>query len=141
MNDYEPSPVDWVADHVARYEATDGAEGAEFNGAPCVIVTTTGRKSGLTRKTPLIRVHDGDNYLLVASMGGARKNPVWFLNLQANPEFTLRDRGEVHQLVARVADADEKASRWPAALAAWPDYADYQARTDRDIPLIVCEPR
>ncbi|MDP6976413.1 MAG: nitroreductase family deazaflavin-dependent oxidoreductase [Acidimicrobiales bacterium] len=138
---YESSPVDFVADHVERYLASDGADGFEFNGAECIILTTTGRRTGKLRRTPLVRVHDGENYLVIASMGGAAKNPVWYLNLLANPEVTLQDRAEVHELVARTADADEKARRWPAALAAWPSYADYQAKTDRDIPLVVLEPR
>ncbi len=139
--EYEPSPWEPVADHVERYLATDGADGFEFNGAECIILTTTGRKSGKLRRTPLIRVHDGRDYLVVASMGCAPLNPVWYLNLQANPDVTIQDRSEVHHLVARTASPEEKAERWPAAVAAWPDYANYQAKTDRDIPLVVCEPR
>ena len=139
-SEYEPSPWEPVADHVERYLATDGDDGFEFNGAECIILTTTGRKSGKLRRTPLIRVHDGKDYLIVASMGGAPLNPVWYLNLQANPEITIQDRAEVHQLVARTASPEEKAERWPAALHAWPAYADYQAKTRRDIPLVVCEP-
>ena len=139
--DYAPSPYSPSADHVERYLATDGEDGFEFNGAECIILTTVGRKTGKVRRTPLIRVHDGKNYLVVASQGGARKHPVWYLNLLANPEVTIQDRAEVYHLAARTATPDEKACRWPAALAAWPAYADYQARTERDIPLVVCEPR
>jgi len=139
--EYAPSPYSPSADHVERYLASDGQDGFEFNGAECIILTTVGRKSGMLRRTPLIRVHDGDDYLVVASQGGARKNPVWYLNLLDNPEVTIQDRAEVHELVARTASPEEKARRWPAALAAWPAYAEYQARTDRDIPLVVCEPR
>ena len=138
--EYAPSPWEPVADHVERYLATDGKDGFDFNGAQCIILTTTGRKSGKLRRTPLIRVHDGSDYLVVASMGGAPNHPVWYLNLQANPEVTIQDRAEVHHLVARTAPPEEKAERWPAATAAWPDYANYQIRTDRDNPLVVCEP-
>ena len=138
--EYAPSPWEPVADHVERYLATDGKDGFDFNGAQCIILTTTGRKAGKLRRTPLIRVHDGSDYLVVASMGGAPNHPVWYLNLQANPEVTIQDRAEVHHLVARTAPPEEKAARWPAAIAAWPDYANYQVRTDRDSPLVVCEP-
>ena len=138
--EYDPSPWEPVADHVERYLATNGKDGFDFNGAQCIILSTTGRKSGKLRRTPLIRVHDGSDYLVVASMGGAPNHPVWYLNLQANPEVTIQDRAEVHHLVARTAPPEEKVERWPAATAAWPDYANYQIRTDRDIPLVVCEP-
>ena len=139
--EYAPSPWEPVADHVERYLATDGVDGFEFNGAECIILTTIGRKSGMVRRSPLIRVHDGEFYLVVASMGGAPRNPIWYLNLAANPEVTIQDRAEVHELTACTASPEEKAERWPAALAAWPAYAEYQAKTDRDIPLVVCEPR
>nr|MCS5678193.1 nitroreductase family deazaflavin-dependent oxidoreductase [Acidimicrobiales bacterium] len=112
--EYAPSPWEPVADHVDRYLATDGRDGFDFNGAQCIILTTTGRKSGKLRRTPLIRVHDGSDYLVVASMGGAPNHPVWYLNLQANPEVTIQDRAEVHHLVARTAPPEEKAERWPA---------------------------
>ncbi len=141
MPDYEPSPWEPIADHVARYEATDGADGFEWEGAECIILTTTGAKSGQLRKTPLIRVRDGDDYLVVASMGGAPTHPNWYHNLVANPDIVIQDRAEIHELRARTASADEKLARWPAAVAAWPDYAKYQASTDRDIPLVICEPR
>ena len=139
--EYIPSTWDMAADHVERYLASDGDDGYEFHGAECVVLTTRGRRTGAIRRSPLIRVRDGDRYLAVASMGGAPLNPVWYLNLQANPDVTIQDRSEVHHLVARTASPEEKAERWPAAVAAWPDYANYQARTDRDIPLVVCEPR
>ena len=137
---YAPSSYAPSADHVERYLATGGEDGFEFNGAECIILTTTGRKSGKLRRTPLIRVHDGRDYLVVASMGGAPLNPVWYLNLQANPEVTIQDRSEVHHLMARTASPEEKSERWSAAVAAWPDYDNYQAKTDRDIPLVICEP-
>ena len=139
--EYAPSPWEPIADHVERYLATDGADGFEFNGAQCIILTTVGRKSGKVRRSPLIRIHDGEDYLVVASMGGAPKHPTWYLNLVANPEVTIQDRAQVHELVTRTASPEEKAERWPTALAAWPDYANYQSKTDRDIPLVICEPR
>ena len=139
--DYEPSPWQPIADHVERYLATDGADGFEWEGAEVIILTTTGRKTGKLRRTPLIRVHDGERYAVVASLGGSPKHPVWYLNLVANPDVTLQDRGEVHELRARTASAEEKAELWPVAVAAWPDYENYQAGTDRDIPVVILEPR
>jgi F420H(2)-dependent quinone reductase len=138
---YEPSPWEPIADHVERYLATDGEDGAEWMGAPCIILTTTGARSGKLRRTPLIRVRHGDSYLVVASLGGAPSHPQWFHNINANPDVTIQDRAEVHVLRARVADADEKAALWPLAAEVWPDYDAYQAGTERDIPLVVCEPR
>ena len=140
-SEYEPSPWEFVADHVERYLASDGADGYEMEGAPCVILTTTGRRTGKVRRTPLIRVHDGDNYLVVASLGGAPQHPVWYLNLLADPEVTLQDRGVGHELGARTASPQEKAGLCPIAVAVWPDYANYQAKTERDIPLVVLEAR
>ena len=105
-----------------------------------MILTTVGRKTGSLRRTPLIRVSDGQRYLLVASLGGAPRHPIWYLNLVDNPEVTVQDRGEVHRLRARTAMPSEKAELWPLAVGQWPEYDDYQARTDRDIPLVICEP-
>ena len=136
---YEPSPWKPIADHVDRYLATDGADGFEWEGAQCVILTTVGRKTGSLRRTPLIRIHDGRHYLLVASMGGAPQHPSWYLNLVANPDVTIQDRGKLHRLRARTATPSEKAELWPVAVSQWPDYEDYQARTDRDLPLVICE--
>jgi len=141
VSEYEPSPWEPIADHVERYLATDGADGAEWEGAEVIILTTTGRRTGKLRRTPLIRVRDGDDYLVVASMGGAPQHPQWYFNLLDEPEVTVQDRATVHELRARVADAGEKARRWPVAVAAWPDYDAYQASTERDIPLVICEPR
>ena len=138
---YEPSPWEPIAEHVERYLATDGEDGAVWEGAPTIILTTTGARSGKTRRTPLIRVTDGDRYLVVASMGGAPQSPNWYFNMVANPEVTVQDRAEVHELSARVASADEKAALWPLATAVWPASDDYQAGTGRDIPLVICEPR
>tara|TARA_Y100001970_G_scaffold256589_1_gene334435 strand:+ start:636 stop:1073 length:438 start_codon:yes stop_codon:yes gene_type:complete len=137
--EYIPSTYDIAADHVERYLATDGADGYEFHGANCVILTTRGRRTGAIRRSPIVRVCDGGRYLAVASMGGAPKHPMWYLNLQANPEVTIQDKGEVHNLIARTATAVEKEELWPIAVAEWPDYENYQKRTERDIPLVICE--
>jgi deazaflavin-dependent oxidoreductase (nitroreductase family) len=139
-DNYEPSTWGWVADHVERYLAPDD-EGFDMQGAPCILLTTTGRRTGKTRISPLIKVHDGNNYLLIASKGGAPKNPLWFDNLVADPNIIVQDEMEVLECTARIATPEEKAERWPVAVAAWPDYAEYQKNTDRDIPLIICEPR
>ncbi len=139
--EYAPSPWDPIAEHVEQYLATGGQEGGVWMDAPCIILETIGRKSGKVRRTPLIRVQDGDDYLVIASMGGAPQHPVWYLNLVANPDVVLYDMAEVHELRARVADDAEKARRWPAATAVWPDYDQYQASTERNIPLVVLEPR
>ena len=137
---YLPSSRRHVADHVERYLATGGGDGFEWEGAGCVILTTVGRRTGGLRRTPLIRVRDGDRYLVVASRGGAPRHPEWYLNLVANPGVTIQDRGEVHRLTARTTMPEEKAELWPIAVSQWPEYDDYQARTDRDIPLVICEP-
>ena len=136
---YIPSTYDVAADHVERYLATDGADGYDFHGAVCVILTTKGRRTGAIRRSPIVRVRDGDRYLAVASMGGAPKHPLWYLNLLANPEVTIQDKGEVHFLTARTATPAEKEELWPVAVAEWPDYENYQKRTERDIPLVICE--
>jgi F420H(2)-dependent quinone reductase len=139
--EYVPSPWEPIAEHVERYLATDGEDGAVWMGAPCIILTTTGAKSGKLRRTPLIRVRTGDSYLVVASMGGAPQHPQWFHNIVAHPDVTVQDRAEVHELRARVTDGEEKAALWPLAAAVWPDYDQYRASTERDIPLFICEPR
>ena len=141
MNEYEPSPWEPSADHVERYIATNGEDGFIWEGGEIIILTTTGAKSGKERRTPLIRVTDGERYFVVASMGGAPQNPQWFHNMVANPEVTIQDRADVHQMAARVASPEEKAKYWPIAVAAWPDYDKYQQSTERDIPLMICEER
>ncbi|MEM7140898.1 MAG: nitroreductase family deazaflavin-dependent oxidoreductase [Actinomycetota bacterium] len=141
MSEYEASPYEWVADHVEAYERTGGVEGGEFNGVPCVILTTTGRKSGKQRKTPLVRVPHDDGYLVVASMGGQPKHPVWYLNLLDDPQVSLQDRAERKDYTARVTEGDEHAELWQVAVAVYPDYADYQERCERQIPVVRLEPR
>jgi len=143
MAEYVPSPIQWVREQVEVYERTDGAEGYTLRdtGLPVIIVTNTGNKSGVVRKTPLMRVKDGDAYVLVGSMGGAPKNPVWVYNLREDAEVEIRDRSEVQQMrVREVSDETERARLWTLSVAAFPPYADYQKRTDRKIPVFVAEP-
>ena len=137
---YEPSPWDWVANQVEKYESSGGTDGLLLEGVPCVILTTTGRKTGKLRKSPLMRVEHDGTYAVVASMGGAPKHPVWYLNLLEHPDVTIQDGPEVRQARARVASPEEKREWWPRATAVWPQYDEYQAATDREIPVIIVEP-
>ncbi len=144
MPDYIPPAIDWVREQVELYERSGGTEGTTLRdtGLPVIIVYNTGNKTGGLRKTPLMRVKDGDNYVLVGSMGGAPKNPVWVYNLRANPDIEIRDRTEVMKMRAReVTDATERDRLWKLAVEAYPPYAEYQQRTERVIPLFVAEPR
>ena len=138
MSDYIPSPVEWVRNQVELYESSGGTQGTTLRdtGLPVIIVTNTGNKTGATRKTPLMRVKDGDSYVLVGSQGGAPKNPVWVYNLRSNPEVELRDGTDVTPMKVReVSDPAERARLWDLSVAAFPPYADYQKRTDRVIPV------
>lgn len=126
-------------EHVKRYRETDGAEGHEWQGTHALLLTTTGRKSGEPRTTPLIYGKDGDRYLIVASKGGADEPPAWYLNLQADPEVELQVLADTFPATARTATPDEKAALWPTMVAEWPAYDEYQAKTDRDIPVVVLE--
>lgn len=138
--EYEPSPWDWVRDQVAAYESSGGqrANTLEDTGLPIVIFTTRGNKSGKIRKTPVMRVeHDGE-YALVASMGGAPQNPVWYYNLLAYPDdVIIQDGPEPFDVVVRRAKGDERTQWWERAVRAYPPYAEYQERTDREIPVFV----
>ena len=138
--EYEPSPWEPIAQQVEQYEATGGVEGGELEGKPCIILTTKGRKSGKLRKTPLMRVTDGERYAVVASLGGAPQHPVWYLNMLADPHVTLQDGPVVRDYVARDVTGDEKAEWWARATEVWPSYDDYQAGTERVIPLLVLDP-
>ena len=140
MSDYIPSPVEWVRNQVELYESSGGTQGTTLRdtGLPVIIVTNRGNKTGATRKTPLMRVKDGDSYVLVGSQGGAPKNPVWVYNLRSNPEVELRDGTDVWPMKVReVSDPAERARLWELSVAAFPPYADYQKRTERVIPLFV----
>src|SRR5215470_8572177 len=144
MAEYIPSPREWVRDQVDLYEKSAGTEGTTLRdtGLPVIIVTHTGNKTGAIRKTPLMRVKDGANYILVGSVGGAPKNPVWVYNLRANPAVEIRDLASVRPMRAREVEGEPERTRlWDLAVAAFPPYADYQKRTARRIPLFVAEPR
>ncbi|HXW34711.1 MAG TPA: nitroreductase family deazaflavin-dependent oxidoreductase [Acidimicrobiales bacterium] len=138
--EYEPSPWDMVAEQVRQYESSGGKEGGTLEGKPCIILTTRGRRTGKIRKTPLMRVEHDGSYAVVASLGGAPDNPVWYLNLIADPDVRLQDGPDVHELRAHEASGDEKRKWWARALETWPAYDDYQASTDRVIPLVVLDP-
>lgn len=143
MAEYKPSPVEWVRNQVELYERTNGAEGNTLRetGLPVIIVTNTGNKTGDIRKTPLMRVKDGNNYVLVGSMGGAPKNPVWVYNLRANPDVEIRDREKVQPMKVReVSDEAERARLWDLSVKAFAPYAQYQEKTSRKIPVFVAEP-
>jgi deazaflavin-dependent oxidoreductase (nitroreductase family) len=140
MPDYLPSTRDWVREQVELYEGSDGREGADLRGLPVVIVTHRGRHTGAIRKTPLMRVADGDNYVLVGSVGGAPKHPVWVYNLRADPDVEIRDRERVQRMRVREIEGDEKARLWQIAVAAFPPYAEYQQKTEREIPVFLAEP-
>jgi deazaflavin-dependent oxidoreductase (nitroreductase family) len=128
-------------EHVRRYRETDGEVGYTWNGVPTLLLTTTGRKSGLARTTPLIFGRDGDDYLVVASMGGAPAHPKWYLNLTAGPEAEIQVRAEHIPVTARTASPDEKARLWDIVRAQWPNYDVYQSRTTREIPVVVLSPK
>jgi deazaflavin-dependent oxidoreductase (nitroreductase family) len=143
MSEYIPSPRAWVAEQVERYESSGGAEALTLRdtGLPVIIVTNRGRKTGAIRKTPLMRVVDGENYILVASQGGAPKHPLWYYNLKAEPNVEIRDKTEVYKMrVREVVDPDERQRLWAIAVEAYPPYQDYQDNTDRVIPVFVAEP-
>ncbi|MEO6629560.1 MAG: nitroreductase family deazaflavin-dependent oxidoreductase [Aquihabitans sp.] len=139
--EYEPSTWKMAADQVELFESTNGAEGQYQNDAFCIILTNRGAKSGKIRKSPLIRVTDGTNYAAVGSMGGAPKSPNWVTNLTADPHVELQDGPVRRDYTARLVDGDERARWWAIATEAWPAYDDYQAKTERVIPVFVLEPR
>ena len=138
--DYEPSTSDWARENAEQYMASGGTEGTELKGRPVILLTTIGAKTGKIRKTPLMRVeHDGD-YAVVASLGGAPKHPVWYHNIVAHPRVELQDGTVTKEYDAREVLGDEKAVWWERAVATWPDYAEYQTKTDRQIPVFVLTP-
>ena len=144
MADYIPSPRQWVREQVELYERSNGREGTTLRdtGLPVIIVTHRGNKTGAIRKTPLMRVKDGANYVLIGSLGGAPNNPVWVYNLRTNPDVEIRDHTVVKAVrVREVDDETERARLWRLAVAAYPPYEEYQAKTTRRIPVFVAEPR
>ena len=142
--EYEPSPAQWVRDQVETYEASGGKEANTLRdtGLPVIIVTSRGQRSGKLRKTPLMRVeHDGE-YALVASKGGAPEHPVWYYNLVADPSAVMiQDGPEPFDAEVREISGDERAEWWTRAVAAFPPYAEYQAKTDRHIPVLIARRR
>jgi deazaflavin-dependent oxidoreductase (nitroreductase family) len=128
-------------EHVQRYQETDGEVGYLWNSVPTLLLTTTGHKTGLARTTPLIFARDGEDYLVVASMGGAPRHPSWYVNLTANPEAEIQVRAEHHTVTASTASAEEKPRLWDIVRAQWPNYDVYQSRTEREIPVVVLTPR
>ncbi len=143
MSKYVPSPRQWVAEQVELYEGSGGTAGLTLRdtGLPVVIVTHHGRKTGAVRKTPLMRVVDGKNYILVASQGGSPKHPVWYHNLKADPEVEIRDETKVQAMrVREVTDPTERERAWKIAVKAYPPYQEYQEKTKRLIPVFIAEP-
>ncbi|WP_367139260.1 MULTISPECIES: nitroreductase family deazaflavin-dependent oxidoreductase [Streptomyces] len=137
--EYEPSPTAWVREQVEKYEGSGGTEGTTIRGLPVVILTSRGAKSGKLRKSPVMRVEHEGAYAAVASLGGAPKNPSWYNNVVADPHVELRDGKDVWDMTAREVTGEEKAVWWDRAVQAFPDYADYQKKTDRVIPVFVLE--
>ena len=138
--DYEPSTLDWARENAELYMSSGGTDGTSLQGKPVVLLSTIGAKTGKLRKTPLMRVeHDGE-YAIVASLGGAPKNPVRYYNVKKNPRVELQDGTRTADYDAREVFGDEKATWWRRAVEVWPDYADYQRKTDREIPVFVLTP-
>jgi deazaflavin-dependent oxidoreductase (nitroreductase family) len=138
--EYAPSPFDLSREQADKYAASGGAEAADMQGKPIILLTTVGAKTGKLRKTPLMRVEHGGEYAIVASLGGAPKHPVWYHNVVKNPRVELQDGSVTRDYDAREVFGDEKAAWWERAVEAWPDYAEYQKKTDRQIPVFVLTP-
>jgi deazaflavin-dependent oxidoreductase (nitroreductase family) len=131
----------WVREHLHRYVATDGENGHEWRpGVPTLLLTTRGRRSGHLRRTPLIYGRDGDGYVVVASKGGTPDHPGWYHNLVARPEVTIQVGPDEMPARARTTEGDEREALWTQMTAIWPDYDNYQAKTSRQIPIVVLEP-
>ncbi len=139
--EYEPSPSDRARKQVEEYESSGGTRGNTMIGLPVVILTTKGAKTGKIRKTPLMRVEHGGEYTVVASLGGAPKHPVWYYNVKSHPEVELQDGPTKQDMVAREVTGDERAKWWEIAVDAFPNYAEYQKKTDREIPVFVLSPK
>ena len=143
MSKYVPSPSQWVADQVELYESSGGTKGLTLRdtGLPVIIVTNHGCKTGAIRKTPLMRVSDGNAYVLIASQGGAPKNPQWYHNLRVDPEVEIRDGTNVNSMrVREIAKGNERNRLWKIAVEAYPPYEEYQQKTKRMIPVFLAEP-
>ena len=143
MADYIPPTLDWVREQVELMESSGGTKGTTLldTGMPCILVTHMGNKTGAIRKIPLMRVKVDDSYVLIGSMGGQPKNPVWVYNLRANPDVEIRDATEVFKMrVREVSDEAERSRLWEASAEAFPPYNEYQAKTTRKIPVFLAEP-
>jgi len=138
--EYAPSPWDWSREQAEKYAESGGADAADMKGIPIILLTTVGAKTGKLRKTPLMRVEHNGEYACVASLGGAPKNPVWYYNIAKNSRVELQDGSVTRDYDAREVFGDEKAVWWERAVEAYPDYADYQTKTDRQIPVFVLTP-
>jgi deazaflavin-dependent oxidoreductase (nitroreductase family) len=138
--EYEPGASAHSREQVELYEATDGQQGGELLGRPVIVLTSVGAKTGKLRKVALMRVEHAGVYAVVASLGGAPRNPVWYYNLKKNAHVELQDRATKRDYMAREVTGDERATWWQRAVATWPDYAAYQAKTTRQIPIFVLEP-
>lgn len=138
--EYEPSSAEWARKQAETFEASGGTDANDLRGMPIIVLTSVGAKSGMLRKTALMRVEHDGQYAVVASQGGAPKNPVWYHNLKKSPHVELQDGAAKRDYLAREVHGAEKAPWWKRAVEAYPDYADYQLKTDRQIPIFVLEP-
>ena len=143
MAEYIPSPTQWVRDQVELYESSGGTEGTTLrdSGLPVIIVTNRGNRTGAVRKTPLMRVKDGDNYVLVGSRGGAPTHPQWVYNLRSDADVTIQDETNVYRMrVRELPEGEERSRLWDLAVAAFSPYAEYREKTTRTIPVFLAEP-
>ncbi|MER8184468.1 nitroreductase family deazaflavin-dependent oxidoreductase [Kitasatospora sp. NPDC094015] len=138
--EYQPSPEQWVRDQVQQYESSGGVDGTTMRGMPVIVLTTRGARSGKLRKTPLMRVEHDGSYAVVASKGGAPEHPVWYHNVVADPRVELQDGPVRQDMTARELSGAERELWWRRAVEAYPDYAEYQTKTDREIPVFVVSP-
>lgn len=141
QGEYEPGALSWSREQVERYEGSGGTEGTTMRGMPVIVLTMLGARTGKIRKAPLMRVEHEGRYAAIASLGGAPKHPVWYHNVKANPHVELQDGPVKQDMIAREVSGDEKATWWELAVAAFPDYANYQRKTEREIPVFVLEPK
>jgi deazaflavin-dependent oxidoreductase (nitroreductase family) len=139
VTEVKDSATPWVAKHTREYVESDGKKGHKWHGVRTLVLTTTGRRSGDKRRNALIYGTDGDDYLVVASNGGHKNHPYWYLNLVADPNVQVQVGGERFEARARVASSEEKKRLWPKMVKIWPDYEKYQTRTERDIPVVILE--
>jgi deazaflavin-dependent oxidoreductase (nitroreductase family) len=139
QGEYEPSPQQWVRDQVQEYESSGGTSGLTLRDVPVIVITSVGASSGKLRKNPVMRVEHDGVYAAVASKGGAPEHPAWYRNLVDHPLVEVQDRTEKADFTARQVTGDERAQWWERAVAVWPDYAEYQTKTDREIPVLVLE--